>query len=62
MKRAFLPKVNRYTRAGKKGKYIVCPHCEGALRVYHFSWSAVGCIYCKEMVQKDQWGVADVRF
>jgi len=50
-------KVNSYTRAGKDGKYIVCPHCTGALRVYHFAWSALGCIYCKEMVEKDQWGV-----
>tara|TARA_R100000008_G_scaffold11124_1_gene5563 strand:+ start:232 stop:405 length:174 start_codon:yes stop_codon:yes gene_type:complete len=57
-----MKKVNRYTRAGKDGKYIICPHCTGALRVYHFSWSALGCIYCKEKVQKDQWEVADVRF
>jgi len=50
-------KVNRYTRASKDGRYIVCPHCTGAIRVYHFAWSALGCMYCNEMVEKDQWEV-----
>jgi len=52
-----MKKVNRYTRASKDGRYIVCPHCQGSLRVYHFAWSALGCMYCKEMVEKDQWEV-----
>ena len=29
-------KVNRYTRAGKDGKFIVCPHCDQGNFVFHF--------------------------
>jgi len=50
-------KVNRYTRAGKDGKYIICPHCKGALRVYNFAWSTLGCMYCKESVEKSNWSM-----
>ena len=51
--------VNRYTRAGREGKYIICPHCTGALRVYHFSWSALQCMYCKKDSEKYDWEVAE---
>ena len=46
------PKVTRYTRAPRQGKYVICPHCEGAMRVFNFSFSALGCMYCKRMVDK----------
>ena len=45
--------VNRYTRAGKKGKQICCPECREWLTVYHFSWSALNCINCGEDVNKE---------
>ena len=48
-------KVNRYTRAGKDGKIIVCPECNKVATVYHFSWSALGCQECGAMVEKNQW-------
>ena len=47
--------VNRYTRAGKNGKVIVCPLCDSRARVFHFSWSALGCQECGAMVEKNQW-------
>ena len=48
-------KVNRYTRAGKDGKFIICPECNKVTTVYHFSWSALGCQECGAMVEKNQW-------
>ena len=57
-KEYFSKTVNRYTRAGKNGKEIICPHCNKISRVYHFSWSAVGCLNCKEMVNKNEWRIA----
>ncbi len=50
-------KVNRYTRAPKEGRYIICPHCEGALRVYNFAWSSLHCLYCKRPSEKHTWEV-----
>ena len=57
-KEYFSKTVNRYTRAGKNGKEIICPYCNKISRVYHFSWSAVGCLNCKEMVNKNEWRIA----
>lgn len=51
-------KVNQRTRAGKNGKEIVCPKCNGTSRVYHFSWSATTCQKCKEMIDKYDWSLA----
>ena len=48
-------KVNRYTRAGINGKEITCPLCEYEQTVYHFAWSALGCLNCKGMVNKQDW-------
>ena len=48
-------KVDRYTRAGFGGKEIICPKCDASTRVYHFSWSALGCQWCKSMVNKNDW-------
>ena len=50
-------KVNRYTRAGHNGKEIICPHCDASSRVYHFAWSALGCQWCKTMVEKQEWSL-----
>tara|TARA_R100000781_G_scaffold16354_1_gene13405 strand:- start:667 stop:843 length:177 start_codon:yes stop_codon:yes gene_type:complete len=47
--------INRYTRAGKWGKRILCPNCSHQSIIYHFAWSALGCIHCKEMIKKDEW-------
>ena len=46
-----LKKVNKHTRAGL-GKIIVCPNCSDRVIVYHFSWSALQCINCKELINK----------
>ena len=47
--------VNKHTRASKWGKEIVCPKCNTTHRVYHFSWSALGCQKCDSMIEKYQW-------
>ena len=47
--------VDKYTRARKDGKIIVCPECNKVATVYHFSWSALGCQECGAMVEKNQW-------
>ena len=48
-------KVNRYTRAGKDGKFIVCPNCDQGNFVFHFSWSALSCQHCDTMIDKYDW-------
>ena len=45
--------VNRYTRAGRFGKQITCPKCNHSETVYHFAWSAAGCLGCKEYINKE---------
>ncbi len=47
-----LKSVDRYTRAGNKGKVIICPLCNTEATVYHFAWSALGCQSCKQMINK----------
>jgi len=47
--------VNRYTRAGKDGKLIVCPVCQAITMVYHFAWSGLKCKECKAYVAKPAW-------
>jgi len=49
--------INKNTRAPKEGRYIVCPKCEGACRVYNFAWSSLHCMYCKEPSDKYEWSV-----
>ena len=48
-------KINRYTRAGNWGKRILCPNCNNQSIIYHFAWSALGCIHCKGMIEKEDW-------
>ena len=50
-------KVNKYTRAGKKGKAILCPVCKSTRIVYHFNFSGLTCPECKESVGKYDWEV-----
>jgi ribosomal protein S27E len=56
-----MEKVTRYTRAGQNGKFIVCPKCKHEARVYHFSWSAIGCQKCKKMIDKKEWSISQVQ-
>lgn len=50
-------KVTKYTRAARKGKFIYCPHCGAEARVFHFSWCAITCNSCNQMVDKLEWFV-----
>ena len=50
-----MKQVNKHTRAGYSGKQITCPQCNTTHRVYHFSWSALGCQECDSMIEKYQW-------
>ena len=47
--------VNRFTRAGRTGKTIICPQCDNKARVFHFSWSALWCQTCDTKVDKPDW-------
>lgn len=50
-----IKKVDKYTRAGKNGRIIICPKCNNDTTVYHFSWSALTCQHCKKDVDKYNW-------
>ena len=50
-------KVTKYTRAGKYGKAICCPDCDNIQTVYHFAWSGLTCLHCKQSVDKYEWRV-----
>jgi len=50
--------VNRFTRASKQGKIIVCPLCDSRARVFHFSWSKLSCLDCNHLVDKNEWRLA----
>ena len=54
--------VNRYTRAGKGGKFVMCPHCHADIRVYHFSWAAIKCQSCDIWSDKNDWLVIDWKY
>jgi|TARA_B100001113_G_scaffold338414_1_gene320572 ribosomal protein S27E len=47
--------VNSRTRAGNNGKFIICPECHQGETVYHFAWSALGCVHCGDMIEKNEW-------
>jgi len=53
-----MDKVNKYTRAGQNGKFIVCPKCKHEVRVYHFSWTDSHCKICKKMINKEEWSIS----
>jgi hypothetical protein len=48
-------KVDRYTRAGARGKAIFCPHCQDRRVMYHFNWDALLCGPCNVPVAKKDW-------
>lgn len=50
-----LKQVDRYTRAGKMGRMIICPHCDSPSVVYRFSWGSLQCDKCKELSKKTDW-------
>ena len=54
-------KVNKYTRAGKYGKAICCPVCDNIQTVYHFAWSGLTCLSCKQSVDKYSWKVRTIQ-
>ena len=61
-KQLFVPKpikVNRYTRAVRLGKVVECPECNHHQIIYHFSWSALGCLGCKQMIEKQDWNLPE---
>jgi len=43
------------TRAGDNGREICCPKCKCGTWVYHFSWSALKCMFCKSDFKKTDW-------
>jgi len=47
-----MKKVDKYTRAGREGRTIYCPECNAPNKVYHFSWSALTCGGCQQMIDK----------
>ena len=53
-----LENVNRYTRAGKNGKIIICPVCREPEVVHHFSWAAMTCPSCNTSSNKNDWLVS----
>ena len=54
-------KVNKYTRAGKNGKQIVCPECGSIRRIYHFNFSGLVCPQLKQSVAKYDWKVRTIQ-
>ena len=55
-----LKRVNRYTRAGKKGKRLHCPNKDCTMGnkqtiVYNFSWRLKTCFGCWYAWEKYEW-------
>lgn len=44
--------VGKYTRAGKNGRIVICPKCNGILKLYHFAFSAIVCLHCHKEIEK----------
>ena len=57
-----MKKVNKHTRAGKRGKRIFYPECNKPPKVYHFSWSALTCGTCEQMINKNEWNLGERQF
>jgi uncharacterized protein (DUF983 family) len=60
-KRQARAKVHKRSRAKRDGTVLRCPKCNSTEgnRVYHFSWSAITCQNCHEMVNKYDWDQED---
>jgi len=56
-----MSKVHKRSRAKRDGTVLRCPKCDSTEgnRVYHFSWSAITCQNCHEMVNKYDWDQED---
>ena len=56
-----MSEVNTHTRAKKAGTVLRCPKCDSSKdnRVYHFSWAAITCQSCREVVDKYDWSIED---
>ncbi len=52
-----MKKLSKYY--SKKAAFLVCPHCQHETHVGHFSWSALACLNCGEMVNKEDWFLSD---
>ena len=50
-------RVTKRTRAGKKGKSIMCPVCSKVVLVFHFVWGDAMCPNCGTIVAKTDWFV-----
>ena len=55
-----LKRVNKHTRAGKKGKRLYCPNenCDmrnKQTRVYDFKWKLITCVGCWYAWEKYEW-------
>lgn len=47
-----LKRVDKHSRAGRKGKIVICPKCNGTLRLYHFAFCGIACLHCNERIDK----------
>lgn len=50
-----LQRVNKHTRAKNDGTDIICPKCTKSTKVYHFCWSAISCLNCQWLIDKNDW-------
>jgi hypothetical protein len=51
--------VSKTTRASKKGREIICPHCSKSETVYRFNWKSAFCSQCKTWVKKYEFLIDD---
>jgi hypothetical protein len=51
-------KVTSRTRAPREGRVIIAP-CGYVVRVYHFSWLALGCFRCQRHHEKNEYRISE---
>ena len=52
-----MKKLSKYY--SKKAAFLKCPHCMAETHVGHFAWSALVCLSCGAMVNKEDWFLSD---
>ena len=52
-----MKKLSKYY--SKKAAFLKCPRCMAETHVGHFSWSALVCLSCGAMVNKEDWFLSD---
>ena len=52
-----MKKLSKYY--SKKAAFLKCPHCMAETHVGHFAWSAIACLNCGKMVNKEDWFLSD---